>query len=121
MLTVTLALLVAGLAGVGALYLVGQHSAGQTRTAHVGTLQQTRADLAQKTRALADATADRDEGRTYYENETVRAQLDRACIDQVRAFLNELKRNVRAPAAFAQACAKVPARRSGSDQGSTSP
>jgi uncharacterized protein (DUF3084 family) len=90
-LCVVSALLIAGVGGLGALFLAERAAADRARVEQQAELADAKDDLAEAKDTLSDAVVERERARVRYELEADRAQFDRDCIAYIKDILNQMK------------------------------
>ena len=90
-LWVVLALVLAGIGGIGALFLTERTAADRARAEQKVELVDAQADLAETKSSLTYASTNRDQARFRYEREVDRAKWDRDCIAYIKDLLLQMR------------------------------
>jgi hypothetical protein len=90
-LWVVFALLLAGIGGIGALFVTERNAADRARAEQQAELAAARDDLAARKTSLTYASSQRDQARLRYEREEDRAKWDRDCIAYIKDILNQMR------------------------------
>ena len=85
------AILLAGVGGVGAVFLAHRSEVERERAAQAAELEQAREDLDARNAWLVDAETKRNEARAQYAFEASRAGRDIACVEYIKGILDEMK------------------------------